>query len=188
MDQVEYTDTAPWPEGADGFGLSLQRRDPGGFGNEPTNWVAAPPTAGAGRAPADASALRITAQPQSLTALAGTAAQLAVALTGGPARCLWRCNGQPVAGATNLALDFAALSPADAGEYQAVVYTESQSVVSTRALVTVLSPPAILVPPQGMMVRPGSNVTFGVLAFGQPPVRYQWFLNAAPISRATNSA
>ncbi len=46
MDAVRYNDRAPWPPAADGSGMSLQRAPPSGFGNEPTNWVAAAPTPG----------------------------------------------------------------------------------------------------------------------------------------------
>ncbi len=46
IDAVRYNDKAPWPPGADGSGLSLQRSPASGFGNEPTNWIAAAPTPG----------------------------------------------------------------------------------------------------------------------------------------------
>ena len=46
LDAVRYNDREPWPPGADGSGLSLQRGPVSGFGNEPTNWSAAAPTPG----------------------------------------------------------------------------------------------------------------------------------------------
>ena len=46
LDAVRYNDKSPWPPGADGSGLSLQRSPASGFGNEPTNWIAAAPTPG----------------------------------------------------------------------------------------------------------------------------------------------
>jgi hypothetical protein len=46
VDAVRYNDRAPWPPGADGSGLSLQRSPSSGYGNEPTNWIAAAPTPG----------------------------------------------------------------------------------------------------------------------------------------------
>ena len=46
LDAVRYNDKSPWPPGADGSGLSLQRSLASGYGNEPTNWIAAAPTPG----------------------------------------------------------------------------------------------------------------------------------------------
>ena len=48
LDRVAYTDRAPWPAAADGFGSALQKATLGGYGNEPQNWVAAAPTPGLG--------------------------------------------------------------------------------------------------------------------------------------------
>lgn len=46
IDAVRYNDREPWPSAADGSGLSLQRVPTTGYGNEPTNWIAAAPTPG----------------------------------------------------------------------------------------------------------------------------------------------
>ena len=46
-DQATYAITAPWPANANGTGLSLQRIDSAGYGDDPINWRAAAPTAGA---------------------------------------------------------------------------------------------------------------------------------------------
>jgi hypothetical protein len=46
VDAVEYGDRWPWPPGADGTGLSLQRRAFHWYGNEPLHWSASAPTAG----------------------------------------------------------------------------------------------------------------------------------------------
>ncbi|HWN94395.1 MAG TPA: lamin tail domain-containing protein, partial [Methylomirabilota bacterium] len=45
-DRVHYYDLAPWTPFADGTGGSLQRISLTGFGNDPTNWVAALPNFG----------------------------------------------------------------------------------------------------------------------------------------------
>src|SRR5205823_1543154 len=47
VDKVEFKDSAPWPELADGSGNSLQRRNRFEYGNDPVNWFAGAPTAGA---------------------------------------------------------------------------------------------------------------------------------------------
>jgi hypothetical protein len=48
VEQVNYESAPSWTLGADGTGLSLQRVSLTGYGNEPTNWVAAIPTPGPG--------------------------------------------------------------------------------------------------------------------------------------------
>ncbi len=44
VERVHYYDVSPWAAGADGSGLSLQRRVDDEFGNDPINWLAASPT------------------------------------------------------------------------------------------------------------------------------------------------
>lgn len=46
VDRVHYASTAPWPA-ATGNGFSLQRVTAPAYGNDPANWLAAAPTAGA---------------------------------------------------------------------------------------------------------------------------------------------
>ncbi|RME90186.1 MAG: lamin tail domain-containing protein, partial [Verrucomicrobia bacterium] len=53
VDRVDYRPMAPWPSAADGSGLSLQRRDLDGYGNDPVHWMPATPSP---LAPADAGA------------------------------------------------------------------------------------------------------------------------------------
>jgi len=48
VEQVHYFDLAPWPPAADGTGAALRRVSLSGFGNDPTNWVAAVPNFGGG--------------------------------------------------------------------------------------------------------------------------------------------
>jgi hypothetical protein len=62
VEEVEYRDQAPWPDGADGSGPSLQRLNPAAYGNEPANWLAAPPSTGRALVPT----LRVQAQPSLL--------------------------------------------------------------------------------------------------------------------------
>jgi hypothetical protein len=54
VEQVTYSDAVPWPNGADGTGMSLQRRLLGSYGNEPLNWVACAPNPGVRNCLADA--------------------------------------------------------------------------------------------------------------------------------------
>jgi len=51
VEQINYSQAAPWPTNADGLGNSLQRRVNSSFGNDPTNWFASATTAGAANVP-----------------------------------------------------------------------------------------------------------------------------------------
>ncbi len=46
VDRVDYSNSSPWPAGADGTGDSLQRIASREYGGDPINWEVAPPTAG----------------------------------------------------------------------------------------------------------------------------------------------
>ena len=45
VEHIDFLNIAPWPAGADGTGSSLQRQVGASYGNDPTNWFAAAPTA-----------------------------------------------------------------------------------------------------------------------------------------------
>ncbi|HJO53454.1 MAG TPA: lamin tail domain-containing protein, partial [Verrucomicrobiota bacterium] len=46
VDQVTFSDTAPWPSEADGLGATLQRANANKFANDPVTWKAAAPNPG----------------------------------------------------------------------------------------------------------------------------------------------
>ncbi len=46
VESVTYGVASPWAGGAVATGFSLQRANPSGYGNDPSNWVAAPPSPG----------------------------------------------------------------------------------------------------------------------------------------------
>jgi len=48
VEQIKYSDNAPWPTEPDGHGPALQRRFPEQYGNDPANWITASPTPGKG--------------------------------------------------------------------------------------------------------------------------------------------
>jgi hypothetical protein len=45
VEHIDFLINAPWPAGADGTGLSLQRQVTANYGNDPVNWFVAAPTA-----------------------------------------------------------------------------------------------------------------------------------------------
>ncbi|MED6326366.1 MAG: hypothetical protein VYE14_03305, partial [Verrucomicrobiota bacterium] len=46
VESIGYDNSEPWPDDADGTGLSLQRITGSKFGDDPKNWLSAAPTAG----------------------------------------------------------------------------------------------------------------------------------------------
>lgn len=46
IEAIRYSNLAPWPDGVDGTGASLQRRLAAGYANDPINWFAAAATPG----------------------------------------------------------------------------------------------------------------------------------------------
>ena len=188
VDKVNYEDGAPWAEGADGFGLSLQRKDAGAYGNDPANWLAALPTA-AGATGTGGTAPVITGQSSNVLAVAYSPLSLTVTATGDPTlRYQWRFEGQPVAGGTNATLQIASVTTADIGTYQVVVYNDYGSATSTNIDINVVMPAAILQQPVDVSLFPRNNAAFSVLAYSSSPLRYQWRFNGVDIPGATNSS
>ncbi len=187
MDKVDYADSSPWPGGADGFGLSLQRRDSNAYGNDPVNWTAAFPTAAAPTVPGVAPV--ITAHPVSLNLVAYQNTSFNVTATGAPPlRYQWRFNGALLSGATNALLPLNSVQPAQAGDYDVLVFNTAGSALSSNAALSLIYPATILSQPVGVATRPTSNVTFSVTAYSAAPLTYQWQKNGTNLLGATNSS
>jgi len=187
MDKVDYRDSAPWPGGADGFGLSLQRRASNAYGNDPASWVAAPPTAAAPTASGVAPV--ITAHPQGQTLVAYQNTSLSVTATGAATlRYQWRLNGNLLTGATNSLLQLINTQPEQAGDYDVLVFNTAGSAVSSNATLSLFYPAAILAQPQSVATRPGSNILFSVTAYSSAALTYQWQKNGVNIGGATGAS
>jgi hypothetical protein len=202
VDEVEYTDAAPWPAAADGGGASLQRKVPVAYGNDPAQWLAAGPTPGiifsdVGTAPV------ITSQAASQTLIATVNAAITVNATGtAPLHYQWRLNGLNILGATNSVLTLTNVQADDAGAYTVVVHNSAGSAVSSTMTVNVIYAAAILAQPQSVQIRvppdplapANRTVTFSVQAYSASVLRYQWrfkpsnLFNPTNLPGATNSA
>jgi hypothetical protein len=199
VERVRYSNAAPWPAAADGIGLSLQRSNPGAYGNDPVNWTAGGPTPGTafvgGTPPV------ITAQPTNTSVVAyyaQTTFRVTVADATG-VRYQWKFGELNVPGGTNATLVLSNVQPSQAGQYYVVAYNGAGAAISSSATLTVLEPVSIISQPISPSLRGSndvanygrtfSNATFTVQALsGNPPVTYQWYRNGAIIPGATSAS
>jgi hypothetical protein len=187
VDAVRYNDHVPWPPLADGFGPSIQRLDPGAYGNDPAHWRAAAPSIGTGFAGGVPPS--ITMNPGNRAVVRSQSAILAVGASGtAPLQYQWQFNNTTLAGATNASLLLTNVQPAQAGNYRATVFNPAGAATSAVAVLTVLLPPRILVQPTNRLVAPGNSAAFSVAASGTGPLTYQWRFNGVVLRDATNSS
>lgn len=196
VERVRYEDQSPWPSAADGLGHSLQRISLSAYGNDPANWAAAAPTAGADYVPG--AGPTITTEPGDLNLLAGQTALFTVAGGGpGPLRYQWHFKGSPIDGATNGTLVLPNVRASQAGAYQAVALNNFGAAFSRIATLGVVVPVSIVNQPASVRLRGSTNnadygfttnnATIGVGAASIFPISFQWRFNGQPILGATNS-
>src|SRR5205814_2142920 len=147
-----------------GVGLSLQRRVPGNYGNEPLNWVATTPTAGVTNGAALLTLPGITQQPTDSGGVPGTTASFTVAATGsGPLSYQWRLNGVNISSLTNATITLANIQSGISGLYTVFVSNPAGSVLSSAANLIAAPVPTILQQPQNQVSSPGGSATFTVV-------------------------
>ena len=131
--------------------------------------------------------LVITNSPINQTVLAGTNVVLTVGATGWtPLNYQWLFNGTNLPGATNASLLLTNVQPPQSGSYSALVGNAFGNSASSNALLTVL-PLSITRQPQDQSTFLGGSASFSVTAALQGPFSYQWQLNGANISGATQN-
>jgi hypothetical protein len=191
VDKVRYADSAPWPSAADGntngVGVSLQRRDPAAYGNDPVNWLAGVPTPAAGNGPAVIAPPNIASLTPSHTVLPGTNDTLSASVTGdGPLTFQWRFKGAPIPGATNASLTLSNIQAAHQGLYGVLVNNPGGAAAGTVFLEVAL-PPVITQQPQSRFAAVGQSALFSVTVRGSTPLIYQWQKNGTNLPAATNA-
>ena len=186
VDEVNYTDAAPWPTGADGSGASLQRIDVTGYGDDPSNWAVATPTPGAAWSPGTPPV--ITDQPSDRTIDAGTNLVLTLAATGtAPLRYQWTFANTNIPTATNATFVLSNLQPKHSGSYSATVINSGGIATATNFSILVLQLPRITGQPTNQAVIVGTNVTISVrFSSGFPPT-FQWRFNGTNLPGATGA-
>ncbi|MGD0743650.1 MAG: immunoglobulin domain-containing protein [Verrucomicrobiota bacterium] len=135
----------------------------------------------------------------------GATATFSVTATGTPPLIYqWYFNGSPltngiqdgvrITGVTNATLTITNVQLANAGTYLVAVTNVDGSVISSNAVLTVLSAPVITVQPTDQAMAVGATAILSVTAVGQVPLRYHWqfngtnLVNGGRISGATNAA
>jgi uncharacterized repeat protein (TIGR02543 family) len=130
----------------------------------------------------------ITTQPISQTVMTGANVSFTVAASGTPPLTYqWKKNGVSIAGATAATLSLANVQVGDSGSYTAVVSNGGGPASSNPATLTVLPPlsaPVITTQPAGRMATVGDNVSFTVVATGNPTPSYQWRKDGVNIAGA----
>jgi hypothetical protein len=193
VERVRYSDLAPWPSAADGNtngnGISLQRIVPAAYGNDPVNWLAGLPTAGATNNPSIGARPAFAAQPTNQTVAPGATVVFSAAATGVPAlHYQWRFNGLDIAGATNASLTVTNAQFAETGNYSVRVANLYGAAVSANALLALAAPPEIVFQPQSVAGTVGATASFTVAARGATPLAYQWRKDGTNIAGATQIA
>ena len=137
-------------------------------------------------------ALTNAVPPQSQTNNVGTSATFTVTAYGtAPLGYQWRFNGTNLAGANTNAYDIASVQATNAGDYSVVISDYSGAITSAVATLTVTGvaiAPSITTQPQSVVVNPGSNATFNVVAAGTAPLAYQWRFNNTNLPGTTNTS
>jgi hypothetical protein len=189
VDQIAYSDQAPWPVEADGGGPSLQRKSPIDYGNDPSNWRAAAATPGA----FVQGLLLIFRQPQSLYVVCPPAMLSVGAIGQVPLRFQWSMNGLEIPGATNATLLITNIAMANSGSAFSVTVSNAVGVVTSDQAMLTVSPdlvsPWILLQPKGQTAYQGSRVAFEAAAtnYCGGAVFYQWQFNGMELAGATNA-
>lgn len=186
VERVNYEDHAPWPAGADGVGLSLQRLVRTTYANDPTNWVAALPTPGANVA-LGGTAPVITSQPGNQSHVFTVPITFAVTATGSDLRYQWRLNGANIANGTNSTYNIPSFHFTHMGVYNVLVYNNAGFALGTNFNLSGRTGLAIQSHPSDALARVGQTTNFTVVAIGSGVVRYQWKFNGNNIANATNA-
>ncbi|MGO8701301.1 MAG: immunoglobulin domain-containing protein [Limisphaerales bacterium] len=132
----------------------------------------------------------ITAEPSSLSVNAGGSAVFSAAATGSSLSFQWQLNNTKltdsasVSGATTPTLTLSNVFGSNAGSYTVIITNSGGATNSIPAVLTVADP-WLTAQPAGRTYLPGETIALSVGAIGTQPA-YQWTLNGATISGATN--
>lgn len=136
----------------------------------------------------------IVQHPSSLSVQTGDPARLQVIATGKEMVFQWFKNGTNIPGANQASLAFESVSTTDTGDYHVTVSNSGGMIESTRATISVTTPPPVIgnlritTQPTSQTVAPGESVLFTVVAAGSGTISYQWQLGNFNIPGARASS
>ena len=98
----------------------------------------------------------------------------------------WQLDGTNLAGATIPSLTISNVQISDEGLYRVLVSNSYGTVTSAVATLSVLLPPAFVIPPAGASVAAGGTVTLSAAVVGYPgPFTYRWRTNSIVLTNIT---
>ena len=130
----------------------------------------------------------VLAAPPTQYAEAGQSLSFTVNATGTtPMACQWSFNGTKLAGATNVTLSVTNVQASKAGVYSVSLSNLINVINSSASLYLNSTTLTINTQPQSQTVSDGACASFSVGATGSGTLGYQWQLDGAAITGATNS-
>ena len=126
----------------------------------------------------------ISRQPASVNADAGTAVSFGVTASGSPLTYQWRFNGVSIPSATNSTYSIANVGTNNVGNYQVLI---GGITLSSPAVLTVNTTPAITTDLVGEITDPTATVTYNVAASGGRPLTFQLYKDGSLVSTLATS-
>jgi len=131
-------------------------------------------------------------QPADRTVSGGDATQFSANILGsGPLTYQWLFDSAPIPSATNATYAIPQVIYTNAGSYALRISSPISTNNTRAAVLTVTNRPVALgdpTQPGDVVAVEGRAVTLSAAATGSPPLVYQWYFGATPISGATSSA
>jgi hypothetical protein len=130
----------------------------------------------------------IVSHPQSAQLVLGASLSLSVSATGTDLTYQWLKNDVAIPGAVNPAYSLSSFTSSDQGSYRVRVSNSLNSVTSNPAVISLVVPPSITVPPANTNLATGGTILLEVTASGTQPFTFAWFKNGSLLSGATNAS
>ncbi len=125
----------------------------------------------------------ITEHPQSQSVPPGTQVVFSVEATGTGIGFQWRKNGVPLPDQTGTSLSLNAVTAADMGDYDVVVSSPTDTLISQSAILTVTQEALITAQLTPRIVQSGQPLVLTLGITGQPVPNVSWFKNGEPLAQ-----